>query len=120
MRAQCSSDSQIARYNAAFFVFYASTFCLSVFITMLCMTNVCVRGRHYAGTDVSTYCVHPGIVSTNLARDFDGTLAVQCFNCIWSCVHGRLMTPLEGARTTLYCCLDPNIRNISGRYYRSV
>jgi len=83
-----------------------------------CLYVVSGRGRVYVGTGVSTYCVHPGIVSTNLARDFDGSLAVHCFNWIWSCVHGRLMTPLEGASTTLYCCLQPSISNVSGRYYR--
>jgi len=85
---------------------------------------MCITGRENradcAGSGVSTYCVHPGVVGTRLAREFDGSLAVRCFNWIWSCVNGRLMTPLEGARTSLYCCLDPTIANTSGRYYRSV
>lgn len=80
----------------------------------------CGRMWACAGTGVSTFCVHPGIVSTNLARDFEGSMALHCFHWVWSCVNGRLMTPLEGARTTLYCCLEPSISSISGRYYRSV
>jgi NAD(P)-dependent dehydrogenase (short-subunit alcohol dehydrogenase family) len=77
--------------------------------------------RHLAmllqGTGVSTYCLHPGIVSTDLARDFEDTLAMSCFNVVWSCFCGSLLTPAEGAQTTLYCCLEPSIADVSGRYY---
>lgn len=73
--------------------------------------------RILKGRGVTSYCLHPGIVKTDLAREFEGTISVSCFNFFWKCFHGRLMTPSEGAKTTVYCCLEPTIAQHTGRYY---
>lgn len=66
-------------------------------------------GRRLQGTGVTTYSLHPGVVATNVWR------AVP-----WP--FGRLMkyfmiSEEEGAATTLYCALSPEVSQQSGLYY---
>ena len=61
------------------------------------------------GTNVSTYCLHPGVVDTNIWQNLPFLLKPILK------LRGML-TPAEGARTTLYCSLDAP-HNESGYYY---
>ncbi|CAL1265551.1 unnamed protein product [Larinioides sclopetarius] len=73
--------------------------------------------RKLEGTGVTTYCLHPGNVETDLYvylnRKFN-RITGFLFNLI-----NKLFfkSPKEGAHTTIYCAVDEKISNESGRYY---
>ena len=62
-----------------------------------------------AGTGVSTYALHPGVVDTEVWRELPGFLRPLLR------LRG-LLTPEEGAQTTLYCALQAPASE-SGLYY---
>ncbi|KAF0292204.1 Retinol dehydrogenase 12 [Amphibalanus amphitrite] len=64
--------------------------------------------RRLLGTRVTTYAVHPGIVRTDLWRH------QGCFDRL---LQPMFKTPEQGAQTTLYCALAPELATLSGRYY---
>ncbi len=65
--------------------------------------------RRLAGTRVTTYALHPGVVATDVWRRIPLPVA-------W--LMKRFMISAEkGAETTLYCATDPALAGASGRYY---
>lgn len=66
---------------------------------------------------ITSYSLHPGLVRTDLGRELEGTVSSRCFRALWGCFRVRLLTPEEGARTSVYCCLEPSIVSRSGQYY---
>ena len=64
--------------------------------------------RRLLGTRVTTYAVHPGVVRTDLWRH------QGCFDRL---LQPWFKTPEQGAQTTLYCALAPELATLSGRYY---
>ena len=69
--------------------------------------------RRLVGTGVTVYAVHPGVVLTEIGRHAQPVL--------WSAVKmlGPLVlkTPLQGAQTTIYCCVEEGIEHQSGKYF---
>ena len=55
-----------------------------------------------------------GVVNTDLARHMKETWWGGCGMVFLKMI---MITPLQGAQTTLYCCLDESIAEQSGRYY---
>lgn len=68
--------------------------------------------RELRGTDMTTFCLHPGVVNTNFASDSDSFFA-RLFDL------GRLfmLSPEKGASTSVYLCTEPGIEHLSGRYF---
>jgi NAD(P)-dependent dehydrogenase (short-subunit alcohol dehydrogenase family) len=67
--------------------------------------------RRWAGSGVTSYSVHPGLIATDIWRHVPQPLR-------W--LMTRLMaTPEEGAATTLMCATAPELAEVSGRYYRN-
>ena len=66
-------------------------------------------GRKLAGTGVSTYSLHPGVVATDVWRE------VPAF--IRPLIKLMMISTEEGAATTLYCATSPDVSNQSGLYY---
>ncbi len=65
--------------------------------------------RRWAGSGVTSYALHPGVVATDIWRRLPGPLR-------W--LVTRFMTsPADGARTTLFCATEPTLAGVSGRYY---
>ncbi|XP_061072860.1 dehydrogenase/reductase SDR family member 13a.3 [Conger conger] len=67
------------------------------------------------GTGVTCYCLHPGVVSSELCRNAP----------VW---QRLLLLPLgklffldveAGAQTTMHCCLQEGLEHYSGRYFSS-
>jgi NAD(P)-dependent dehydrogenase (short-subunit alcohol dehydrogenase family) len=60
-------------------------------------------------TGVTANALHPGVVATELAREYPRVLMriASLF----------LLTPEEGARTSLYLALSPDVAGVSGRYF---
>lgn len=69
--------------------------------------------KHLEGTNISTFVLHPGAVSTSLGVDRQTGFGEK--------VH-RLLRPFfltseEGAETAIYLATEPKIDHLSGRYF---
>lgn len=69
------------------------------------------------GTGVTANAVHPGIVNTEIGRylgvqkSFISRMILSPF--LWL----LLKTPRQGAQTTIYCALSPDLEKVSGKYF---
>ncbi|XP_039533972.1 retinol dehydrogenase 12 isoform X2 [Pimephales promelas] len=63
-------------------------------------------------TGVTAYAVHPGIVRTELKRHMNLGLLIM-----WKVVRPFTKTPVQGAQTTIYCAVQPELDTESGGYY---
>jgi NAD(P)-dependent dehydrogenase (short-subunit alcohol dehydrogenase family) len=66
-------------------------------------------GRRLAGTGVTTYSLHPGVVATDIWRRLPWPLR--------SLIKLAMISPERGAATTLFCGTSPAVANETGRYY---
>ncbi len=71
--------------------------------------------RRLAGTGVSSFSLHPGVVATRIAQDGDTMLA----GIAWKLMSYRMLTPAQGAATTLYAATEPRLEHHSGAYLSS-
>ncbi|XP_054716538.1 retinol dehydrogenase 13-like isoform X1 [Uloborus diversus] len=69
------------------------------------------------GTGVTTYCLHPGAVHTELGRHM-GTSFSNIMGRIYH-VFSRAFfkSAYKGAQTTIFCAVDESLANESGYYY---
>lgn len=65
--------------------------------------------RRLEGTQVTTYAVHPGVVATEVWRRVPGPVR-------WV-MKKFMITPEEGAQSSLRCATDPALAAETGRYY---
>jgi retinol dehydrogenase-12 len=68
--------------------------------------------RRLAGTGVTTYSVHPGVVATDVWR--------RVWPGLRHLMKWFMISPEDGARTSLYCATAPELADVSGRYYADV
>jgi NAD(P)-dependent dehydrogenase (short-subunit alcohol dehydrogenase family) len=64
--------------------------------------------RRFAGTGITVNCLHPGVVATNLLPGW--------LNFIRPLFRRSILTPEQGARTTLYLALDDRGGALHGEY----
>jgi NAD(P)-dependent dehydrogenase (short-subunit alcohol dehydrogenase family) len=67
--------------------------------------------RELKGTHISANCVHPGVITTNLLREYNGG---KDFNLISKLLYS---TPEKGAETPLYLASSSDLEGISGKYF---
>lgn len=65
--------------------------------------------RRLEGKGVTTYAVHPGVVATDAWRRFP--------NPIRWVIKQFMITPQEGAQSTLVCATSPEVAGETGKYY---
>jgi NAD(P)-dependent dehydrogenase (short-subunit alcohol dehydrogenase family) len=65
--------------------------------------------RRLAGTGVTTYSLHPGVVASDVWRALPWPIAPL--------IKRFMLTPEQGAATTLYCATSPACAAESGLYY---
>ena len=65
--------------------------------------------RRVAGTGVTAYALHPGVVASDIWRRVPWPVRPL--------LTRRMLTVDEGARTSLYCATAPELAGVSGRYY---
>ncbi|XP_038137107.1 retinol dehydrogenase 13 isoform X1 [Cyprinodon tularosa] len=72
--------------------------------------------RRLKGSGVSAFCLHPGVIRTELSRHVEG----------WFPLLGALLripawllmkTPKEGSQTTVFCAVTPGLEELSGKYF---
>lgn len=74
--------------------------------------------RRHAGSGLQAYCLHPGAVFSNIAdKGLSGNPRLQAIrNFLAPLEKLFLLTPEEGAQTSLYCATQPALGG--GRYFR--
>lgn len=65
--------------------------------------------RRTAGTGVTTYALHPGVVASDIWRRIPWPIRVF--------VKRGMISTEEGAETSLYCATSPDVAEQSGLYY---
>jgi retinol dehydrogenase 12 len=66
-------------------------------------------GRRLAGTGVTTYSLHPGVVASEIWRRVPWPAR--------QLMTRRMLTIEQGARTSLYCATSDDVAQASGKYY---
>jgi retinol dehydrogenase 12 len=66
-------------------------------------------GRRLAGTGVTAYALHPGVVASDIWRRVPWPVRPL--------ITRRMLTIEQGAQTSLYCATSPEVAGDSGRYY---
>ncbi|HLX89506.1 MAG TPA: SDR family oxidoreductase [Acidimicrobiales bacterium] len=70
--------------------------------------------RRLAGSGVTANCLHPGTVATNYGRDGDST-GFLAFGL--KVIKPFILTPDQGARTSIYLASSLEVADVSGRYF---
>ena len=65
--------------------------------------------RRLGDTDVTTYSLHPGSVASDVWRRVPWPIRPL--------MTRNMLSPVEGARTSLYCATAPDVTGESGHYY---
>jgi dehydrogenase/reductase SDR family protein 13 len=65
--------------------------------------------RRLDGDGVTTYALHPGVVASDVWRQIPWPLR--------SLMKLRMLSPADGAKTTLYCATSPEVADETGQYY---
>jgi retinol dehydrogenase-12 len=68
-------------------------------------------GRRLQDSGVTTYSLHPGAVATDVWRSVPWPIRPL--------MTRRMLSPQDGARTTLYCATSPEVADQTGDYYDS-
>ena len=66
-------------------------------------------GRRLAGTGVTTYALHPGMVASDIWRRVPWPVRPL--------IQRRMLTVEQGAETSLYCAASPSVASESGLFY---
>jgi NAD(P)-dependent dehydrogenase (short-subunit alcohol dehydrogenase family) len=67
--------------------------------------------RRLRGTEVTVNAVHPGFVASNLGR-LGGPVGMS-----WRLMRPLMISPEEGAKTSVYLALSPEVDGVSGGYF---
>jgi retinol dehydrogenase 12 len=68
--------------------------------------------RKLEGTKVTTSSLHPGVIASGFARNNEGVVGFLA-----KLASPFLMSPLDGARTTIFLATDPTAAGTSGLYF---
>ncbi|XP_049586157.1 retinol dehydrogenase 13 [Syngnathus scovelli] len=72
--------------------------------------------RRLRGSGVSSFCVHPGVIRTELGRHVEGRFPLM--GALLRLPAMLLMkTPRQGSQTSLYCAVTPGLEDQSGSYF---
>ena len=68
--------------------------------------------RKLEGTNVTVNCLHPGVVRTGFGANYKGI--IKAFMKLFS---QFLISPENGAKTTIFLALDKTLDGVSGKYF---
>ncbi|XP_016333219.1 retinol dehydrogenase 13-like isoform X1 [Sinocyclocheilus anshuiensis] len=72
--------------------------------------------RRMKGTGVSSYCLHPGVIRTELIRHILVRFPVLKIILSLPCIL-LMKTPWQGAQTSIYCAVTEGLESKSGCYF---
>lgn len=70
--------------------------------------------RRWSGRGVTVNAVHPGVVNTRIAADGDAKGLVRI---LWDLYRPFMLTPADGAKTTLHVATSDEGGRVTGRYF---
>ena len=85
---------------------YANTKLMSMVFTY-------ALARRLEGTGVTANCLHPGVIHTNLLRNFSSVL-----HLMFHALQRFFKQPDDGAETPVYLASSPEVDGVSGKYFR--
>jgi NAD(P)-dependent dehydrogenase (short-subunit alcohol dehydrogenase family) len=70
--------------------------------------------RRLEGTGVTANCLHPGVVRSDFGAggDLAGVMGMS-----WSLMQPFLLSPRQGAETSIYLASSPEVEGVSGEYF---
>jgi dehydrogenase/reductase SDR family protein 13 len=77
------------------------------------MLHAAELSRRLEGTGVTAYSLHPGVVATELGREWSTLFKLFLTPISWI----FFKTPCEGAQTTIYLATEKGIEEHSGKYF---
>jgi NAD(P)-dependent dehydrogenase (short-subunit alcohol dehydrogenase family) len=98
-------DLQLARHYRGWQA-YANTRLMSMVFTY-------ALARRLAGTGITANCLHPGVIHTNLLRNFSSVL-----HLLFHALQRFFKQPDDGAETPVYLASSPEVDGVSGKYFR--
>ena len=100
-----TSDLQFERRKYKFFAAYGQA------KLMLNMSSF-EMARRVDRTGVTVNCLHPGVVATNFGS-VDAPLGMKI---VFGALRPFLLSPVQGAQTSIYAASSPDVAQISGKY----
>jgi NAD(P)-dependent dehydrogenase (short-subunit alcohol dehydrogenase family) len=70
--------------------------------------------RRLEGTRVTANCLHPGVIHTNLMRNFSSVAQLA-----WNATGRFFKKPDDGAETPVYLASSPEVETASGQYFKN-
>ena len=67
--------------------------------------------------NTTAYCLHPGVIETEITRNFNKVFQIASGTIMWPIKKIFLKSCWEGAQTTIFCAIDKSLDGITGRYY---
>lgn len=80
------------------------------------MQMYCLQ-RRLKNTNVSITSVHPGVVDTEIGRDYSDSRAYRALIAVNRAL-GMLQSPFDGANSILYAAVSPDVKGVSGIYFK--
>jgi NAD(P)-dependent dehydrogenase (short-subunit alcohol dehydrogenase family) len=72
--------------------------------------------RRLEGTGVTANCLHPGVVMTNFGHNNTGIFG-SFFGVYHALARPFLLTPEQGAETSIYLASSPEAEGVTGKYF---
>ncbi len=68
--------------------------------------------RRLEGTGVTANALHPGVIATGFGQTYGGAMSV-----LVKIARPFLLTPEQGAQTTIYLASSPEVAGVTGKYF---
>jgi NAD(P)-dependent dehydrogenase (short-subunit alcohol dehydrogenase family) len=85
---------------------YSTAKLANIMFTYMMAEKIC-------GTSVTINCLHPGVVGTSFAQDKGGLVGK-----IFKMMRPFILTPKDGAQTTIYLATSSEVTGINGKYWK--
>ncbi len=72
--------------------------------------------RRLDGAGVTANCLHPGVVRTSFGRSNNGIWGAF-FRVFHTVARSFLLTPEQGAQTSIYLASSPDVEGVTGKYF---
>ena len=73
--------------------------------------------RRLQDSHVTVNALHPGFVATNIVTLEDATGPVRLLKPFWGIAMKFILTPEQGATTSVYLACSPQVARVSGKYF---